>query len=275
MARSSTKAVLAAVVATVGAASALAISGFGGMGGVATACAQTVPTDTLPIPTLGPIDPACGGIPDTDRDGVFDWEDNCQSAYNPSQIDTDQDSGEPPYVLYVTARDPMTGGDTCDIDDDGDTVIDVKDNCRKQPNKEQRDSDSDGSGDVCDPVNDAKKTAGGGRPKLGSVARVHRVAEIQAGIAVPVRCSRSCSIAAELVVSDARAARRLRTGRTRRLARGAARLAEAGSTYVFVRVPRRALARIPRAGVRALLRLKVSDDAGSRTTLSRRIVIRR
>src|SRR3712207_425454 len=81
-------------------------SGVSGIGGVATACAQD-PTQS--IPTLGPIDPSCGAVPDTDRDDVYDYEDNCNGAYNPSQKDTDKDSGEPPFEPVRTGyqdRDP-------------------------------------------------------------------------------------------------------------------------------------------------------------------------
>ena len=44
----------------------------------------------------------------------------------------------------------MTGGDACDTDDDGDTVLDVADNCSLQSNPLQEDLDSDGLGDLCD-----------------------------------------------------------------------------------------------------------------------------
>src|SRR5438128_2196031 len=90
----------------------LAIAIYAGLGMARSqaACAQTVPT--VPVPTLGPVDPTCQRIPDTDNDGVLDYKDNCQRVYNPSQVDTDNDAGPPPYEpVPVTYRDPMTGGD--------------------------------------------------------------------------------------------------------------------------------------------------------------------
>ncbi|MCH9664891.1 MAG: hypothetical protein K0U41_03485 [Gammaproteobacteria bacterium] len=56
---------------------------------------------------------------DDDNDGVVDYatvdnkivQDNCQFDYNPSQLNTDND----------------TAGDVCDDDDDGDTVLDIDD----------------------------------------------------------------------------------------------------------------------------------------------------
>ena len=45
-------------------------------------------------------------------------------------------------------------GDVCDSDDDGDGVADSKDNCPNNSNKDQQDLDKDGKGDACDSDDD-------------------------------------------------------------------------------------------------------------------------
>jgi len=62
------------------------------------------------------------GIPDLDDDGIPDYVDNCITAFNPDQLNSDGDS-------Y---------GDSCD-------------NCQYADNEDQADYDGDGIGDVCDP----------------------------------------------------------------------------------------------------------------------------
>ena len=284
-------------------------SGVVGIGGVATACAQ----DPLQqVPTVGPVDPSCGAVPDTDGDSVFDYEDNCNGAYNPSQRDTDKDSGEPPYEPVRTGyqdRDPTTGGDTCDTDDDNDGVTDFEDNCQKNANKDQRDADGDGIGDACDPeanvpgatekAAEATSAGGAGAPGSGGdqrpgqaagpaavptltvlgLPRRRSVAEMRAGLAVPIRCSAACSVAAQLAV-DRRNARRMHIARARSttvVGAGSARLVGAGITYVFVRVSKRTLTRVTRArSVRASLRLTVADSAGTaRSSVRRTLTLRR
>ena len=73
--------------------------------------------------------------PDTDGDGVPDFQDNCPFASNFNQEDNDSDGQ----------------GDVCDPDDDNDGVLDGDDNCPSIANPGQEDNDGDGQGDVCDP----------------------------------------------------------------------------------------------------------------------------
>ena len=72
--------------------------------------------------------------PDQDGDGVSDDADNCPTAGNQDQADTDGDGQ----------------GDVCDPDDDNDEIPDDSDNCRVQANADQNDVDGDRLGDVCD-----------------------------------------------------------------------------------------------------------------------------
>jgi hypothetical protein len=72
---------------------------------------------------------------DLDGDGIWDDSDNCPSAFNASQLDTDGD----------------TVGDACDSDIDDDSVANASDNCPTVANADQADSDQNGLGDACDP----------------------------------------------------------------------------------------------------------------------------
>jgi hypothetical protein len=277
MGRPRSRPLLVALVAGMGVATAIGVGGEG-FGGVATACAQTVPTQI--IPTLGPLDPTCSRAPDTDQDGVLDFQDNCQGTFNPRQDDTDHDSGDPPYQpINIFPRDPVTGGDGCDTDDDGDGVVDVNDNCSKKVNRDQADRDGDGVGDICDPNPNVAAFSGGTagplRLTISSLHSVQHLPEIRAGVTVPVRCSHQCSISGRLTV-DARTARKLRMGKTTLLGRGFAGLDSTGSTFVFVKLTKSAMSHIQRRGsVKATLRLTVTDDGGHRKVVTRRLTIKR
>ncbi len=50
-------------------------------------------------------------------------------------------------------------GDACDTDDDGDGVLDTKDNCDTVKNADQKDTDKDGKGDACDTDDDGDGVA--------------------------------------------------------------------------------------------------------------------
>jgi hypothetical protein len=91
-------------------------------------------SSTFAVPSIDFGDPVpCA---DADGDGVADRLDNCRTAANADQRDTDGDGA----------------GDACDPNDDadGDGVADAADNCRAVANADQRDADGDGAGDACD-----------------------------------------------------------------------------------------------------------------------------
>ena len=66
-------------------------------------------------------------------------EDNCPTASNADQTNTDQGGAQPDGL-----------GDACDPDDDGDGHADDVDNCPTNPNGGLIDQDRDGAGFSCD-----------------------------------------------------------------------------------------------------------------------------
>ena len=103
---------------------------------------------------------------DIDNDGIENGVDNCPNDHNPDQLNLDDDKfGDAcdfcPYVAddrYDTDGDGQS--DVCDVDIDGDGITNAlnciqfictgNDNCPYHPNSDQKDSDGDGVGDVCD-----------------------------------------------------------------------------------------------------------------------------
>lgn len=73
-------------------------------------------------------------LPDKDRDGLTDNEDNCPELANADQSNNDRDAG----------------GDACDPDDDNDGLADI-DEAPRGTNPKNPDSDGDGIGDAKDP----------------------------------------------------------------------------------------------------------------------------
>jgi hypothetical protein len=95
-------------------------------------------------------------LSDIDKDGVYDYKDNCPSVSNPDQKDSDGDGiGDAcdncPLVYNPSQTDMNKNGigDLCDPDIDGDGIPNNVDNCPLKYNPDQKDSDGDGIGDAC------------------------------------------------------------------------------------------------------------------------------
>jgi hypothetical protein len=236
--------------------------------------------DTCP-PIANPTQSDNPCAEDPDRDGIPTFQDNCFDVHNPDQRNNDQ---------RYTYGDEQ--GDACDPDDDGDGVFDNVDNCPLVENPDQTDADRDGRGYLCD-ADDTPSTSGGGRGTGGptggsggqrdstrprvtaSVPRRLRLATIEAGLVVPIRCSEACAVTARLTAGKA-LGRRLRLPRSGVVARGSAQVERAARTYAFVRFPKGVERRVFRRGrTRLTLRVTAVDRAGNTGTTVRKVTLLR
>ncbi len=137
--------------------------------------------------TIG-MDCTCNGVLDFDEDGVRDSDDNCPTDFNPDQADLDGDGigdvcdddidgdtiandvdcapadstivtfpgqacddGDDSTINDVIGNDCICIGES---DADADGVANSLDNCLAVANADQRDTDGDGAGDLCDSDDD-------------------------------------------------------------------------------------------------------------------------
>lgn len=201
---------------------------------------------------------------DDDQDGKLDESDNCPQRPNVGQGDLDYDGQ----------------GDACDEDDDGDGVRDTSDNCPLDRNPDQADTDGDRLGDQCEGGRQpGATTADTTAPEVRMPALpTRRLSDLGAGLSVRAACSEGCRLVVELLV-DRRTARRMRVPvgpDTTLIALGRGQLGAAGDTFVFLKLNRRTMAGLRRAGtVRGVLRTTAVDPTGNRQVLERRMTIRR
>jgi Thrombospondin type 3 repeat len=248
-------------------------------------------------------------VQDADHDGLLNHEDNCPEAFNPKQGDIDGDTqynAVPPVSpVNPTAAPPETGGDACDIDDDGDTLddatdncpraanqdqvdldkdgkgnpcdsdddgdnrVDEEDNCPGNANPDQRDHDRDGLGDACDP--DAPKAEPSSRlPGFDPADKTGPVLKLR----MPARLSlegAAYGVPVRVTCSEA-CVLQGRLGR----ARSSASLEDSGWTWLFVPLGGDTLRRVRGSGFRKVsVRVRAQDPSGNRTSASRRIRITR
>lgn len=122
---------------------------------------------------------SCPNPPDTDGDGIPDYNDNCDLVANPGQedsnnngigdacepfVDSDGDGVANSIDNCINDYNPNQSdansngiGDACDInsDSDADNIFDYLDNCVIVPNTNQADANSNGIGDLCDSNSDS------------------------------------------------------------------------------------------------------------------------
>ncbi len=97
---------------------------------------------------------------DEDGDGIPDFKDNCAWVANKDQVDADQDGwGDVCPICNDTPN--LAASCSPEPDLDGDGIEDSQDNCPTVANSDQKDTDKNGIGDVCEAFNGSIKVPDG------------------------------------------------------------------------------------------------------------------
>lgn len=199
---------------------------------------------------------------DFDRDSVPTASDNCPYSGNPGQDDANGDGIGDVCAADVDGdglsneREAVLGTNPALADTDGDSVPDGSDVCAVRAGL-----GVDGCADTTRPVGTVSRYAR--RPRRGRL--------FSRGLSARVGCDEPCSVRVQLI----RSSRGVRFSRSGDLIVGERLLGQPTFGRRSVRVkPLRRFRGAVRRGTRLTFRVIVSDVAGNRRTLNRRIVVR-
>ena len=159
--------------------------------------------------------------PDADADGFGDeTQDNCPSASNPTQADTDADGTadgcdpDDDNDGISDADEAARGTDPLSSDSDGDGRTDPTDNCPALANVDQADTDGDLSGNACDPDDDNDGIADDldVPPRIDGPSQLGTIKPARSGSITLKGVTVTCTVACVVKV-DVKSARKVRLGK--------------------------------------------------------------
>jgi hypothetical protein len=227
--------------------------------------------------------------PDPDGDGFGnETQDNCPSAANPDQADSDADGtanacdSDDDNDGVSDADEAAHGTNPLSSDSDGDGRTDPTDNCPTAANADQADADGDGVGDACDmdvPQPVPAPSFGGGT-QLGTLSpdRKGRVALTGVTVSCPAASPIPCLV--KTAVKSERKLRLRRRGKKRIVTFGSATASVSAGGVLQVRVKlsrrgRSALQKVGSARAVAVIRAASEKTATAKRTVRFRLRARR